>query len=114
VSATKTTVLAAAALLLTFATGLFVGFGVGRFSHFARMSRGGPPPFATRMMLARLDHRLDLTDAQEKQIRAIFEKRHARMQQELSETNAEVERVLTPAQREKFKAMRLHMAGRNR
>lgn len=113
-SATRTTVVAVLVLALTFGAGLVVGFGVGRFAHFARGGRGQMPELAARMMLNRLDHHLDLTDAQETQIRAIFERRHDRMREEIATTNAEIEKVLTPEQRERFKKMRMHLAGHER
>jgi Spy/CpxP family protein refolding chaperone len=112
VSAARTTVIAVIVLAVTFITGLVAGFGIGRFAHFPRGAHGPMPQIAANMMLNRLDHHLDLTDAQEKQIRAIFERRHSRMAEEIASTNAEIERVLNPEQREKFKKLRMHLRGR--
>lgn len=111
-SAARTTVIAVIVLAVTFITGLVAGFAIGRFAHFGRGPRGPMPQIAATMMLNRLDHHLDLTDAQEKQIRAIFERRHARMIEEIASTNAEIERVLTAEQRTKFQQMRMHLRGR--
>jgi Spy/CpxP family protein refolding chaperone len=108
VSATRSTIVAIVVLVVTFVSGLVVGFGVGRFGPFMR--GGGHGDFAAHMMLTRLDHHLDLTTAQENQIREIFRRRHERMLEELSTANAEIERVLTPAQRQKFTKMRMHLA----
>lgn len=111
-SAARTTVIAVIVLAVTFITGLVAGFAIGRFAHFPRGEGGPMPEIAATMMLNRLDHHLDLTDTQEKQIRTIFERRHSRMAAEIASTNAEIERVLTPDQREKFKKMRMHLRGR--
>lgn len=111
-SAARTTVIALVVLALTFGSGVIVGIGVARFGHFTRGPRGPMPPFAAHVMLERLDAHLDLTDAQEAQIREIFERRHARMRAEIETTNAEIEKVLTPEQREKFARFRMHMPGR--
>ncbi|HEX2836072.1 MAG TPA: hypothetical protein VHW00_23915 [Thermoanaerobaculia bacterium] len=109
-STARTTVVAVLVLALTFGAGLVVGFGVGRFAHM----RPHPPEIGMRLMLNRLDRHLELSDAQEKQIRAIFERRHTRMRDEIATTNAEIEKVLTPKQREQFKKMRMHLAGHER
>ncbi len=106
-SAARTTIVAVIVLVLTFGTGLVVGFGVGRFAHLRPR-----PEIGMRLMLNRLDHHLDLTDAQESQIRAIFERRHAKMRDEIAQTNAEIEKVLTAEQREKFRKMRMHLGAR--
>ncbi len=111
-STTKTTIVAAVVLVVTFVTGVVAGIGLARFAHLSRGPRGPIPQFATHMMLSRLDKHLDLNDAQEAQIRTIFERRHKQMVEEIATTNTEIERVLTPEQREKFKRMRMHLAGR--
>ena len=123
-SATKTTIIAVLALVLTFTVGFVAGFAVHRVM--------GPPgpghPAAPRMMLRHLDFRLGLTDAQRTQIEAILERRHERINEirdttrprmlaEINAANAEIEKVLTPEQREKFASMRLrlgHPPGRGR
>lgn len=109
-SVARTTLIAVLVLAVTFVSGVVVGIGVGRIGHFARGPRGPMPRFAAHMVLNRLDDHLDLTDAQEAQIREIFNRRHGRIMQEIATTNAEIERVLTPQQREKFKKMRMHLA----
>lgn len=123
-SATKTTIIAVLALVLTFTVGFVAGFAVHRVM--------GPPgpghAAAPRMMLRHLDFRLGLTDAQSAQIEAILERRHQRISEirdttrprmlaEINAANAEIEKVLTPEQREKFASMRLrlgHPGGRGR
>lgn len=118
-SATKTTLIAALALVLTFACGFLAGIAVHRVLW---RERGFPPPFPPHVVLNHLDRRLDLTDAQRKQIEVILERGHQRMEaifadarprvrQEIDATNAEIERVLTPQQREKFAKMRMRLGG---
>lgn len=119
-SATKTTLLALAVVVLTFAA----GFATGMFTdHMMIIRRGGRldhMPFAAQMMSRRLDHRLDLTDEQERQIEQILERRRARfdaihdsvrpqVEREIAITNAEIERVLTPEQRAKYSRMKMRL-----
>ena len=121
-SATKNTLLAIFVLGVTFAAGIAVGvFGV----FVMHKRRGGPqiPPFATEAMVQRLDRHLDLTDEQRAKIMVIVEKRHQRINSmwqeirprvdaEITETNAEIEKILTPEQREKFQKMKMHLLRR--
>ncbi len=126
-SKTRTIVIAALALVVTFIAGFVVGAVVDRFLTMHRPGVRRPPAMVAHAMLERLDHRLDLTDQQRVQIEAILEKRHDRIhslqesihpkvQAEIQQTNAEIERVLTPEQREKFQKlkMRMHPRGRGR
>jgi Spy/CpxP family protein refolding chaperone len=120
VSATKTTLLAVLVVVMTFAA----GFAAGMFTdHMMIVRRGGRLdhlPFAAQMMSRRLDHTLDLSAAQRIQIEAILEKRRARfdaihesirpsVEKEIAQTNAEIERVLTPEQREKYGRMKMRL-----
>ncbi|HEX6095459.1 MAG TPA: hypothetical protein VF432_03965 [Thermoanaerobaculia bacterium] len=115
-SATKTTLVAVLVLMLTFGA----GFIAGAAAHHLMGHREGMPAFAMHAMVNRLDRRLDLTDAQRKQVEEIIHRRHAtinamwsgvrpRVRQELEATNAEIAKVLTPAQRAKFEKMRMHL-----
>ncbi|HVE70011.1 MAG TPA: hypothetical protein VNI54_01485 [Thermoanaerobaculia bacterium] len=106
-SATRTTVIAALALVLTFAAGLLAG-AVG---HRAMFMRHGPEP-AMRMMINHLDRRLDLTDAQRAEVEKILARRHHTLMKELHGANSEIERVLTPEQRARFAKMRMRLHGR--
>ena len=123
-STSRTVVIASLALVVTFIAGFVAGVVADRFMMHRRRDHR-PPPMAAHAMLFHLDRRLDLTDAQEKQIRTILERRHQRMNAqweamrprmdaEIQQTNAEIERVLTPEQREKFKELRLHLGPRMR
>lgn len=116
-SATKTTLVAALVLLLTFGAG-FIGGAAAH--HLLIAHRETMRPVETRAMLHRLDRRLDLTDAQRTQVEEILTRRQARIHSiwtgvrprvraELEATNEEIARVLTPDQRTKFEKMRMHL-----
>jgi Spy/CpxP family protein refolding chaperone len=116
---TRTAILAFVVILATFAAGVLAGVAIDR-----RMHRNPPPPFMVEAMLHRLDRRLDLTDQQRDTIEQIIQRRHARMSRlfahvrpqmdaEIAATNAEIERVLTPEQREKFQKMRMRLGPRH-
>ncbi len=116
-SRTKTVVIAVAVLVLTFTAGAAVGaFG----AHMVILHGGPGAERFPRAMVNRLDHRLDLTDAQRAQVEAIIKRRHAhidamwdgvrpQVRAEIERTNQEIERVLTPEQRKRFKRMRMRM-----
>ena len=108
-STTRTTVVAALALLLTFAAGLLAGAA----GHRAMFMRHGPEP-AMRMMIHHLDRRLDLTDAQRAEVERILARRHQTLMKELDGANAEIERLLTPEQRARFAKMRMRLHGHRR
>ena len=119
--ATKTTLIAALVLLLTFGAGFIGGAAV---HHLLIAHRETIPPFATRAMLNRLDRRLDLTDAQRKQVEEILQRRRERInamwsgvrpavRAELDATNVEISKILTPEQRSKFERMRMHLGDRH-
>ena len=108
-------VIATLALVVMFVAGFVTGVVTDRL-----LRHGGRPDRLPRMgahaMLQGLDRHLDLTDQQEEAIRKILESRHEHMstamRTEIEQTNAEIERVLTPAQREKFKELRLRLGPR--
>ena len=112
-SATRTTLIAALVLLLTFAGGFLAGaFAHRALTHRAFVARADHPgPPAMRMLLNHLDRRLDLTDAQRKQLEAIFARRHARIRGEIESANAEIERILTPEQRVQYEKMKMRLGG---
>lgn len=123
-SATKTTFVAVLMLVLTFGAG-FIG---GAAAHHLYSHREGRiPEFAMHALVNRLDRRLNLTDAQRRQVEAIVKKHHAninhawsdvrpRVRKELEAANAEIVKVLTPEQRKKYAKLRmqlLHQTGRD-
>jgi Spy/CpxP family protein refolding chaperone len=115
-SALLTTLIAAIVVLLAFGSGILVGFFADRYVIFHHGMH--VPPFATHMMMRRLDRRLDLTHEQRAQIQQIIERHATRMETELAAmrprvnaeiraTNEEIAAVLTPEQRAKFDKFKL-------
>jgi len=122
VSATRTTLLAVTVIALTFVAGVVVGIFADHVMIVRRGGRLDHLPFAAQMMSRRLDHHLDLTDAQEKQIEQILTRRRVEMDAIVSgmkprvdatidRTNAEIEQVLTPEQRAKFEKLKMRLHG---
>jgi len=122
VSATKTTIVAILVVIVTFTAGVAVGVFATHIVHV----RGEhmPPVFPTRMMVNRLDRRLDLTDQQRVQVEQIIRRHHAaittmwqgmhpRVHREIEQANAEITRILTPEQRKKFERIKLHISARH-
>ena len=114
---TRTTIVALLVLALTFGAGFMGGAAA---HHLFIGHRESIPPFAMKAMVNRLDRRLDLTDAQRSQVEEILRRRHERINEmwsgvrprvraELEATNAEIAKVLTPAQRAKFEKLRMHL-----
>jgi Spy/CpxP family protein refolding chaperone len=71
------------------------------------------------MFVEHLSRKLDLTQQQRTEVEKILERRRARVEairanahKEIDETNAEIEKVLTPEQRKKFDELKMKMAGR--
>jgi Spy/CpxP family protein refolding chaperone len=122
VSWTKNTLLAVVVLVLTFVAGMAAGI----FAAHMHILHGGPGAARfPRAMVNRLDRRLDLTDAQRKQVEEIVNRRHAnidevwggvrpRVRAEIEAANEEIARVLTPEQRARFEKMRMRMLGHRR
>lgn len=118
-SVSRTTVVAIVVLLLTF----IAGFATGMLTdHLLILWHRGHhlPPFATSAMARRLDRHLDLTDEQREKIEAILDRRHKRINDlwagmrprvhaEIDQTNAEIEKILTPEQRAKFAKMKMRL-----
>jgi Spy/CpxP family protein refolding chaperone len=115
VSAAKTTIVAIFVVVVTFTAGIAVGVFAAHVVHV----RGEhmPSVFPTRMMVNRLDRRLDLTDAQRAQVEQIIRRHHgaitARVRTEIEQANAEITRILTPEQRKKFERIKLHLGARH-
>lgn len=118
-SVSKTAIIAAIVIALAFVAGFAAGVVADRVL-LIRRPLPGPHPLAVHAMAARLDHHLDLTDEQRRKIEAILERRHQEMNKvwaerrqemhkEIEETNAEIARVLTPEQREKFEEMKMRL-----
>lgn len=122
-SSTKATLIVAVA----FVAGLFVGVAGDRFV-LVRSGRLFPRravEFAARHVVDRLDKELHLTDAQKTSIQHIVDQHHARIdaswnsvrtqvRSEVDAANAEIETVLTPEQKTKFREMRANFDKRRR
>jgi hypothetical protein len=119
-SRTSTVVIAALALLITFAAGVVVGVVGDRFL-FLHHGPRRMPPMAVDAMISRLDHQLDLSAGQRAEVEKILERRHQRIMAltedlrpriaaEIEGANADIERVLTPEQRAKFQDVKIRLS----
>lgn len=117
-SATKTTIVAILVVLVTFTAGVAVGVFGAHIVHVR--GEHGTPAFPAKMMVNRLDRRLDLTDQQRAQVEQIIRRHHAaiaavratmqpRVRAEIEQANVEITRILTPEQRQKFERIKLHL-----
>lgn len=116
--ATKTTWIAAVVVLVTFLFGVAVGIFTAHMMILYHRERMGD--IAAHAIVRRLDHALDLTSVQRKEVEEIVDRHHARInsiwasvrprvRDEIDQANVEIERVLTPAQRARFEKLRLHL-----
>lgn len=117
----STTLVAALVILATFVAGALLGAVLDRVWLFARGPHPPHPPAA--FIVDRLDRRLHFTPDQRKQVLLIIERRQEnigliwasvrpRVRQEIDQTNAEIERVLTPEQRKEFDKIRMRLQPR--
>lgn len=122
----RTVLIATVVVVLAFVAGIIVGAVGSRVwqwrggSH--RMHVQGIRMMSDRMV-HRLDRELDLSDEQRAQIEKILETRTQRIDGvwtrvgpqvriEIDATNAEIERVLNPEQRQKFQELKMHFQRR--
>jgi len=118
---------AALLVLVAFVAGLFVGVAGDRFA----LIRGGrlfprhAADFAAGHLVDRLDRELHLTAAQRTRIQSVIDRHHARIENvwndvrpqirhEIDATTAEIETVLTPEQRVRFRELRARGERRHR
>lgn len=106
------------AVCALFISGVVIGaLGMHLFYAQRLMRPGEPPAMAGRLFGAHLARRLDLSEEQQEEIRAILEESRRegeelrnRMRPEvemlMQRTRAAIEEVLTPEQQEKFEEMR--------
>ena len=122
----STKIVATIVVLAAFAGGLVIG-AIG--DRIWIMHHGpGPHRFAihviTARVLSRLDHELQLTPSQHEEVKKILDAHAARIQaisdgmhpqirSEVERNNAEIERVLTPEQRQKFDKMKMQFIPRH-
>ncbi len=81
--------------------GLLLGAAVGGLT--VRCAFHGP---RLDKMVTHLERRLDLTPEQKTQVQNIFEDQKPRMREIREQTRAEIAKILTPEQREKFEKRR--------
>lgn len=108
---------------IAFVGGLFIGVSGDRLylirthQFFPRR----PTSFAAQRLVGRLDHELNLSETQRVAIQRIVSGHHARIETiwndarprvrtEIEAANGEIEKVLTPEQRTKFRNLRMHEA----
>jgi Spy/CpxP family protein refolding chaperone len=101
-----------------FVIGILIGcLGTHLFYAHRLLKPEGPPGMGGRMFMERLEHRLDLTPEQRREIDRILEESHARaasfrdsmapqVRALMEETHERVTAVLTPEQLEEFEEMR--------
>jgi len=105
---------------------LIVGFLIGVVADRVWLYRHGPrfgsraQRFTPERIVKRLDHELDFTDQQRAQVTQIIQARQQRIaviqsvarpkiRQEIDQTNAEIEKILTPEQRAKFEKIKMRV-----
>ncbi len=114
-------------VLVAFIAGLLVGIAGDRF-YLIRSRQLFPrraADFAARRVVDRLDQELHLTAQQKSEVQRIIDRHRTRIdaimvnvrpqvRQELETANAEIEKVLTPQQREQFSKIKMHILGPHR
>lgn len=105
---------------------LIAGFLIGVVADRVWLLRHGPrfgsraQRFTTERIVNRLDHELDFTPQQRTQVTQIIQARQKRIgviqaavrpqiRAEIDQTNAEIEKILTPAQRTKFEQLKMRV-----
>ncbi|MEA2237787.1 MAG: hypothetical protein QOC81_2511 [Thermoanaerobaculia bacterium] len=123
----RTRTAAVVVVIVAFLAGILVGVA-GDHLYLIRSGRLFPrhgSHFAADRMTDRLANELQLSAQQKTQVQQIIERHRAKIdaamsnvrpqvRQELDATNAEIEAVLTPDQRTKFAALRMHLGARRR
>jgi hypothetical protein len=127
VSPTNTKTMAALVVVVALIAGAVLGI-VGDRAWLWHMHRLLPGPRAERFVAGRivdhLDRELHFTPPQKSAVQQILDRHRARidaisaavrpqMRQEIDATNAEIEKVLTPEQRTKFRDMHMRMMQRH-
>jgi hypothetical protein len=110
-------------VVAAFVGGLFVGVAGDRFYLFHHGRLFPPrhvPTFVTHRIVDHLDRELHLNPQQRTQLQQIMDRHHARIdsmmsgtraqvRQDLEVANGEIERMLTPEQRQQFKKIRMRV-----
>jgi hypothetical protein len=123
-SPSKTRNTAVFLIFIAFIAGLFVGISADRF-YLLRTRQWFPhhgSEFAAQRLVERLDYQLRLSPAQKTEVQRIVERHRDRIEnimngvrpqlhQEIETASAEIEKVLTQEQREKFRTMPIRLHG---
>ena len=109
-------------VIAAFVGGVFVGIAG---DHFYLFHRRRPPfgQFVTRRIVEHLDRELNLTSQQKAAVEHIIDQHHTRIdalmsgiqpqvRAEIDAANAEIDKILTPQQRDQFNKMRMRIRGR--
>lgn len=123
----KATTIAAVVIVLAFIAGLLIGVVGDRVWMFHFRDRvfghGGRGGGMTRFIVARLDRELQLSAQQKDEVTRILDAHRQRIdaitagvrpqvRREIDQSNAEIEKILTPDQRTKFEKMKMRMLPR--
>ena len=121
----RTTTIAVLLVSIAFAAGLLIGVAGDRvyLIHGHQLLPGRAFEFASRHLVDRMDHELDLTPQQREQVQGIVDRHHARIKAiwsavrpqarvEIDQANQEIARILTPDQRVRYEKLRMEMAHR--
>ena len=120
-----TKALAVITVIVAFAVGIIVG-AAGTWAWIIHRHGGRGPFFEAlgeRRIMRHLDHELDLNPQQHDAIAKIIHERHQRIdaifgglrpevRREIEMANAEIEKVLTPAQKAKFEQVQMRLRSR--
>jgi hypothetical protein len=123
----KTRTAAIVVVIVAFLAGILVGVAGDHLYliHNGRLFPRHAARFAADRLADRLAGELELTPRQKTQVQQIIERHHAKIDAimsnvrpqvrgEIDATNAEIETILTPAQRTKFATLRMHVGSRRR
>lgn len=126
--ASNTRTAAVVVVIAAFLAGVVAGVG-GEFAWLVHNRRILPRPGGSRNATQRLVERLDrelhfdakqrtsvttIIESHRKNIDATWSSVRPQVEKEIDATNAEIEKLLTPDQREKFKALQAKMRSRSR
>ena len=121
----KTRTAAIVLVIVAFIAGILVGVAGDHLYliHNGRLSPRHAARFSAGRMTERLAGELELTPQQKTQVQQIIERHHAKIDAimsnvrpqvrgEIDATNAEIDTILTPAQKTKFATLRMNVARR--
>jgi Spy/CpxP family protein refolding chaperone len=123
----KTRTAAVVVVIVAFLAGILIGVAGDHLYliHNGRLSPRHAARFSADRMTERLAGELELTPQQKTQVQQIIERHRAKIDAimsnvrpqvrgELDATNAEIDTILTPAQRTKFATLRMRVGARRR